>query len=254
MNERDDIQIEKYMDDALDVAEKKVFEARLANEPSLQKAYEQRTRLGQLLAANQKEQEFTQFLDEVSDPFFESYVAEPIEMTASKVVPFYKKRTFSIIALATAAVIALLLAVPFLFPQNLYDQFNDHRPLALTDQSGATTALQAAETAFNEEDYTVAVVALDSYLANNPQDIEAQLYKGISLLELDQLEEAKTIFMSIAEGSSVFASEALWYAALAYLKEGNEVASASTLRQLIELASDSQLIEKAKQLLAELED
>ncbi|MEM9887837.1 MAG: tetratricopeptide repeat protein [Bacteroidota bacterium] len=252
MKEQDDLLIEQYIESTLTEKEKQDFEQRLQEDQALAAAYELRLSMDQFLEDKAKKEQFTQFIEGVSQDFFAERDSK--KTTDAKVVSIWQRFPFVVASLAIAAAIALLLILPFLRPQDRYEQFNDHRALALVEMSiQNTAAAQEAQTAFNAGDYSTALDALNAYLTDRPEDVEAQLYKGISLLELNELQAARAIFEPIAEGTSAFQSEGLWYLALSYLKEEDAVNTKKYLERLITENKDQNLIDKAKRLQNELE-
>jgi tetratricopeptide (TPR) repeat protein len=92
--------------------------------------------------------------------------------------------------------------------------------------------ISAAEKAFAAKDYAGALAAIDQVLAQDPVNTTAQLYKGICLLELDRVTEARTAWLSLTTGNTALKSEAQWYTALSYLKEHNDEACKTALRAI----------------------
>lgn len=251
MNEHDELLIEKYVANTLKKDEQTAFEKRLRNEPSLAKALDLHTSMRSFLTEKAKQDSFSEFLTGVSDEYF----METSPKETIKIIPLYKRNSFRIGLGLVAAISLFLIVFPFLKSPDLYSQFKNHRPLAITQQSNETsTLLIEAEKAFNEKNYTNAYNSLNKYLESEPNDVEATLYKGISLLELNNIDDAKPIFQSISNGSSVFKVEALWYLALAHLKDDEPEQCTDTLNELIAQNQDIKLVKRAEELLARLED
>jgi tetratricopeptide (TPR) repeat protein len=122
---------------------------------------------------------------------------------------------------AAAASVALLAVVWFYtrtaaFPE--YAQYAVHEPLSLAER-GDDSLKHQAEQAFNSKQYARAVAWFDRLLAIDPNDTELQLYKGVSLLELDRISEAELLFNGIKDSNSVYKDKAIWYLALSALKQ-----------------------------------
>ncbi len=253
MTERDDLLLERYFKQELSPEERIAFEARLEQDSELAATYELHVSMKSFLREKNKQAQFANFLEDVSASYFKEKQTVVGE-TKDTIVPIWKRPTFIGSILAVAAAIAGVLLFPFLINSNLYEQFNEHRPLALVEQSSNTNeTLVTAERAFNAGDFQSALIALTQYLNTNPNDTEARLYKGISLLELDQTVEAATIFQAIANGDSALQTEGLWYWALSDIKQGDNTTAKAKLKRLITENKDSKLSKQAERLLSKLD-
>jgi thioredoxin-like negative regulator of GroEL len=90
----------------------------------------------------------------------------------------------------------------------------------------------------------------ESYIQENPNDPQVQLYYGIALLETNQIQKSRSVFQKIIQGESLWKEEAQWYLALLYLKT-NQPEQVKTLLQ--QLSSDNRNYSNAKKLLNQLE-
>lgn len=244
MNERDDYLIDGYASNTLKENEKNAFEARLKNEPELAEALDLQMRMYAFLDKKNEK-----FLQDVKDDFLSEYPPTPIS------IPLYKRPIFRI-GVGIAAAVSLVLIIwqinEPLKPANTSQ--TAHKRYAVIEQSDgiASNDLIEAAAAFNSGDYTNAANSLDKYLTSTPDDVEALLYKGISLLELGKIKDAKTIFRDISNGDSFFKANALWYLALTHLRENDIVSCKNVLNQLIVQNQDVLLVKKAKLLLKKL--
>jgi thioredoxin-like negative regulator of GroEL len=97
----------------------------------------------------------------------------------------------------------------------------------------AQSAFATAMTAYARGDYTAAQGRLAAFLESHPGDTRASFYRGVSLLMLDNPEEALPL-LSAASQSPARPAEARWYLALAQLKAGDVTAA---LRDLVAVAA-----------------
>ena len=67
---------------------------------------------------------------------------------------------------------------------------------------------------------------------------EEKLFYGITLLETDNLVEAKVVFVEIENGTSIYQNKATWYLALLALKENNLEVCKLYLKKLPKNADD----------------
>ncbi|MEN0006844.1 MAG: hypothetical protein AAF798_22010 [Bacteroidota bacterium] len=141
-----------------------------------------------------------------------------LQQQPPQVVPMRRRILF--IAGVAAAVAALVyFAWPFLMPSSLYEQFNQHQPLALQERGDLNTLMTEAEQAFNTKDFELAYAKLQTLTQQQDTDVRARLALGIAALETDRLAEAETIFTQLRQGESAVTDGASWYLGLTYVKK-----------------------------------
>src|SRR5690606_19502540 len=86
-----------------------------------------------------------------------------------------------------------------------------------------------AEKAFNNKDYKDAEKYLSQLLHKDQDNLELQLYKAVSLVELNKYEEADVLYQTIIQSPSVYNNKAKWYLALSKLKQKKISESISVL-------------------------
>jgi Flp pilus assembly protein TadD len=152
---------------------------------------------------------------------------------------------------ATAASVALLCAA--LFYTSLsnpdYKEYAVYEPIELVQRGSEDATRFEAQQAFNSHDYTRAAQLFTTLLDQDKNNSELQLYKGISLLELNRINEANTIFNIVRVSGSVFSNEAIWMLALSALKEKDYKKCESLLK---EIPAGSEEYDRAQALLNEL--
>lgn len=146
---------------------------------------------------------------------------------------------------AIAASVAIIIGVYFLTPSDpVYKDFVDIPELSLTERSGGEVYTKKAEEAFNERKYDVAADNLFALLQKDINNSEYQFYYGISLLELNRYPEAKNVFQKLYQGDSLFKYKALWFEALAELKQKKYSRCRTLLKKLPKTAEDYQNAQK----------
>lgn len=153
--------------------------------------------------------------------------------------------------IAVAASILVLFSV-FIFKDAeppKYTEYAMHEPLEIGVRGTTNPIGDAAEKAFNTKDYARAEMELRKLLASNPQNVEWQLYYGISLIEIDKIATAVTVLGPISSGDSVYKYTAKWYTALGYLKSGKLEWCKGVLE---EIPVEAEEFEKAQVLLGRL--
>ena len=248
MKKQDNILLDNYFNGLLTDAQAQQVRERAAGDPAFGREFSLRTEMEDFPRRASKRQALVDTLVAVEQDFFkENTAAKP---QTSK--PMTAKVNWARWATAIAASLVLLLGAFWFFNQTAlpeYHQYAQHAPLSLTVRGVADQAVGNAEKAFSTKDYAAALAALEQIIASDPGNITAQLYRGISLLELDRVAEARAAFAPIALGQSALRGEANWYFALSYLKE-KKYAACETALQAIDPGADH--YEEAQELMKKL--
>ena len=168
-------------------------------------------------------------LKSVGKDYFEDKIAET--------QPFKVVRNNIRRWIALAASVTLIGAAIWFFNRSevtapTYQQYAQHTPLSLTVMGNTEQAKTDAETAFGQKDYARALAALEQVVTAEPNNVKAQLFQGICLLELDRAAEARAIFEPLSTGNSALREDAVWYVGLSYLKENNTTACKAALAKI----------------------
>lgn len=141
----------------------------------------------------------------------------------SKVIPLQqpaKKKRFPYYWIAASFVI--LLGISMVFNNNSkpsYQDFANHETLSLTVRGTDNINYKQAEKAFNTKQYKRANNFFDIILNEAPTATEIKLYKAISLIEINNFNEADSLLRNLSKQNTVYSSEACWYLALSKLKQ-----------------------------------
>jgi tetratricopeptide (TPR) repeat protein len=122
---------------------------------------------------------------------------------------------------AAAASIALICAFFFYtsFSTPEYSDYAHYEPLALVERGNEDASILKAQQAFNTRRYADAVEAINALLKHDDKNDALKIYKGISLLELNRVAEANSLFTEVSNSSSIYKDKALWMLALSALKQ-----------------------------------
>jgi anti-sigma-K factor RskA len=245
MNEQDYILIDDYLSGLLDAATQQQVEERIATDAAFATALAETQKMLEWVRREPARRAFKETNAVLGTEFF----AETAEKTEKKaiVVPMTQTRWWA----AAAAVLLLAAAVWFVGrpPADLYPQYAMHTPPSLTVRSNGDQLAATAETAFKRADYAAALSALQQLAAQRPDDPTIQFYTGVCYLELQRASEARQVFTSLAQGSTVWRDEAKWYVALTHLKEKN---TAACVEALSAIQSGEDRYETAQRLLKAL--
>lgn len=249
MNERDFTLLNDYFNGLLAPDDAQAVEARAATDAEFGEEFSLRQQMEAYPRRAALRKSFTDTLTAVETDFFQEKEGKKPEIQPPMTAKVNRMRW-----LAAAAALALLaVAVWFISsPEPAeYNQYAQHVPLSLTLRGAADQAASEAESAFNEKNYPAAFAALDRLLAEQPDNLTAQLYKGICLIELDRTADARAILVPIANDTSALRIEATWYVALSYLKEKN---TAACRAELLKIPSGDVRYEQAQALLKKLKE
>lgn len=238
--------IEQYFQKEMDEQQLADFQQALASDKELNAAFEARQEMEEFLTHRPNREALKANIAAIEGDFFHEATAPTTE---AKRIVMGRKKLYWLIGAAAAALI-LVFAIPTLFNTTpSYQQFAEHRPLSLQERSTSDNAIAQIEAAFNSQNYQTAYSGLDTYLQENPQDVSARVYKGISALELNLFTEATNIFSTLSEGNSAFKQTARWYLGLTYLKQEDY---SSCKAALLLIPEDNYWYPKARSILTKL--
>jgi len=208
MQEQDYILFEDYLSGKLDSEEKVAFENRLQKDLEFQEAFNTYKQASEFLenhiANEEKAEAFKSNLEAVSKKYFDK---EASNRTSFKGInPWY----YSIAA-------AAILVIGFFFTQQfsspVYDNYANYGTISLTVRGTQSEILSKAETAFNTHNYEDAAMYFSELLKTDERNMELQLYKAVSLVELNNYAKADPLFNHIIQTHSVYKNKAIWYLA-----------------------------------------
>ncbi len=171
-----------------------------------------------------------------------------------------KVRSLSIVYSVAASIVVLVVAGIYFYSfntpdyQSLYaENFTPYEDMILArGEEGIADEelLSEGMTAYNEQQYDLAINKLSDYLSNNPEKYGVAFYIGLAQLELNNIEEAIANF-KIAQKDPLFLQQAQWYQALSYLKS-EQLDQAKNILQLVEDQNSHYKREAAGELLKDI--
>jgi thioredoxin-like negative regulator of GroEL len=150
-----------------------------------------------------------------------------------------------------SAVIVVFFGLVFLskLSEPTYSDYANYENISFTVRGENDELLVKTERAFNNKDFTEAIQYFDQILENDPDNAEIQLYKAISLIEIDQFSKADEILGSLSQKTTAYKYKAIWYWALSKLKQNDDEECKNILNQIPEEADE---YEQANKLLRKL--
>ena len=243
MNEEDYKLLDQYLQDELTDDQKTALLERLTSDEALAAALELRQQMHTYLRTQAQQPG----LEEVMKDLGRTYFAPAKEEI--KIVPMARRRWSVWVGVAAAIALILLIWNPF-GPDNLYQAYADHPPLALVEKGDGQALAQQAEVAYQQGDFATAYPLLNELTALSSANVQLQLALGISALETGRTTKARQFFEELANGNSALRSYGQWYLALSYLKTEDFAQAKIELQKLDD--ADPALYTKAAQLLEAL--
>ena len=206
--------IDAYLNGELNAEEQQRFEEELRSNTQLQEQVNAYRLLNSTVGKNQQAEQTLPQLKQILDPLTHQYFKQ------QKAKVFTMKRTMYMLAAAASVVLILMLALPGTSP----DGYSiDNMPGAIV--RGTEDEKAKAAQLFNNKQYAEAATAFAKLKATAPADATVDFYLGISLLKTEQYVDAMPLFETLANGTSVYAEDANFFAALsAYHLQQNEKA------------------------------
>lgn len=213
MNEKDYTHLDDYFNGVLSPTDAQAVRERAAVDVEFGQAFSLMVDMHALPKKAAHRQAVKNTLEAVEKDFFTEKAAEIAPMKAKSNLGRW---------LAAAASIVLVAGAYWFYSRPgapEYHQYAQHAPLSLTQRGNAGQSASEAENAFATKHYAEALGRLELLLQNEPDNINAQLYKAICLIEMDKTPGARAVLIPIESGASALKGEARWYIALSYLKE-----------------------------------
>jgi tetratricopeptide (TPR) repeat protein len=107
--------------------------------------------------------------------------------------------------------------------------------------------------AYKTKNFEAAASQIQAYLQEQPNDLIARFYLGMTYMELKQFDQAQQTFEPVIEARSTYYEEASWYNALSLLKQ-NEKTKAEEQLQLITQEGKSRFVKPARELAGQLKN
>lgn len=205
--------IDAYLNGELNAEEQQAFEQELRSNTQLQEQVNAYSLLTSTVGKHQQAEQTLPELKRILDPLTHQYFKK------EKAKVFTMRRTMYMMAAAASVILILLLALPGTSPDNY--SF-DNMPGAIV--RGAEDEKAKAAQLFNNKQYAEAATAFVQLRATAPADATVDFYLGISLLKTEKYVEALQLFEALVNGTSVYAEDANFFAALSayHLKQNDK--------------------------------
>lgn len=244
--ERDIDLIEKYHNGTLRTEENQAVKDRMASDPVFASMVEDYTDVIEGIRASGKEK----FRAEVAG--WEKELRAEEQQKSRSIGVFFSKYW----SIAAALLIVALVAVYFLVPQKagganeLYTAYFVPYDDVMTVREESNALLTEAIHFYNNKEYTAAAERFQNYVTENQNDLNAQFYLGLSLIESGKVNDGIDALGLVITGKGLLKEQAEWYRALGYLKLGDIESCKKQLEEINREGHDYQ--SKAVSLLSDL--
>jgi TolA-binding protein len=247
--------IEKYIRGELTGTELISFERELTKNKSLADEVNLRKEIDKFLK-NKEALELREMLDEIHEE-----VTSNVKNSSMQKRKGIIRILFSRWQYAAAAVIFLLAFTAVLFftirpslNERLYAQYFkplDGTSLVRSDKQEDMSNRQSAMNEYNDEHYEKSWMMLKDISNRDTADAEVYFYRGISAMEINDLNDAISSFNIVIKNStSLYIDEATWYLALSYLKKNDRLVAETQFKKIVE--SNSNHKDEAQEILEKL--
>jgi thioredoxin-like negative regulator of GroEL len=241
MNEEIYLSFDRYLANEMPADERAAFELQLTSDTVLAEKFRIYQEVQEIVGARYQREEQ------------EMAFRENLELIGNEEVVEKTARTVKMNWYLWAAAASIAFICAFLFYTSSstpeYSAYAHYEPLALAERGNEDASILKAQQAFNSQRYAEAVAAIDVLLKQDGKNDALKIYKGISLLELNRVEEANSLFTEVSRTSSIYKDKAFWMLALSALKQKDYETCEDYLRKIPEGSPEYR---QAQDLLGEL--
>ncbi|SJZ41091.1 DNA-directed RNA polymerase specialized sigma subunit, sigma24 family [Chitinophaga eiseniae] len=212
MTADDLVAADRFLAGQMPEAEKRLFDARLKTDATLNQQVKRFELFRQLLAQRICK-------DPSRDALLHQLFSRRNAWFAQKEsTPTPIRNTVILIALFAAGIAIMLYVSPW--RKNIYRQFASTEMQA-PDADSLRLPKEAIEK-FNRGHFADAITILDKVLQQYPNNLYARYYRGVCKVDLNQLQPARADLVQVYQQSNDLKYEAAFYMGLSYLKEGHK--------------------------------
>ncbi|MBU8891266.1 MAG: tetratricopeptide repeat protein [Bacteroidales bacterium] len=211
--------IEKYIDGELEKNEILNFEKLLSGDQDLKRDYDLSVEINNSIIEDD-----VMALRDTLDYMYndEQKVKRTPSVFANR--RFYYAAASAALLIATGGMVQRL-SSPDLGNNEVFEKYYTPYEITVTHRSGNTEVDRLLLNAFEKyenKDYEQALVLFEEVLESRNNDMAVNLYSGISYLEEEKYQKAKSSFSNvISDDDNLFIEQAKWYLGMCYLKTEN---------------------------------
>lgn len=240
MNEEKLLTVARYLEGDMELQEKEGFEKQLETDAELQELAAEYKIIHQTLkmkiapSAEDRNLKATletlnkQYFNSADDKVLRTEQLEDVPVVKLSVAPYLKW-----VSIAAVLIIGLLIWAPW--SASLYEKYGISTEMSVAERGAdQPNSLEKAAALYNAKDYAAARKILQPMYMETPQNTLLAYYFAITLVETGKEAEARTVFLKLYNGESVFKYDAAYYTALSFLKQENEKDARTWLEKIPE--------------------
>lgn len=248
MNEEKLLAVARYLEGDMEHQEKTEFEFSIQTDPELQGMLAEYKNVHQTLkmkiAPSEADADVKATLASLNRQYFKDETSLETKANASpKIVSI--KPYLKWMSVAAVLIIGLLVWAPW--SAGLYEKYAISKEMSVVERGEDNkNNLEKAANFYNSGDFTSASDILQKEYADSPENSMVAYYYGVSLIETEKMDEARTVLTKIYDGASVFKYDAAYYVALSYVKEKSNPEAIAWLEKI---PSGTSNFDKAQELI-----
>lgn len=223
--------IESYIDGEMDQNEILGFEDLLSSDIGIKQDYELSMEINNSII-----EEDVMALRETMDYMYNDEIVVKRTPTIFTQKRFYYAAASMALLIATGGLIQRI-ASPNMDSSEVFEKYYNPYEITVTHRSGNTEVDRLLLNAFEkyeEKNYEQALVLFEEVLETRKNDMALNLYSGISYMEEEKYQKAKTSFDNIiSDKDNLFIEQAKWYLGMCYLKTENTEKAENVLKEII---------------------
>ena len=223
--------IESYIDGEMDQNEILGFEDLLSSDIGIKQDYELSMEINNSII-----EEDVMALRETMDYMYNDEIVVKRTPTIFTQKRFYYAAASMALLIATGGLIQRI-ASPDMDSSEVFEKYYTPYEITVTHRSGNTEVDRLLLNAFEkyeEKNYEQALVLFEEVLETRKNDMALNLYSGISYMEEEKYQKAKTSFDNIiSDKDNLFIEQAKWYLGMCYLKTENTEKAENVLKEII---------------------
>lgn len=201
----------RYVEGDMDETERIGFEIRVQNELDLQQHLKDYNEIHQSLKIRLAPDQKNELLRDTLYAFNRQYFVE--EAKVASITPIINWMT------GISAVLLLSFLIWASWRNNLYSEYAGNSAMSVTKRSAEKkTDLDKAAQFYNNKNFNAAKPLLEKQYKAEPENAIIAYYYGNTLVETNNVDDARTVLNRIYSGNSAFKYDAAYSIALSYLK------------------------------------
>lgn len=201
----------RYVEGDMDETERIGFEMRVQTELDLQQHLKDYNEIHQSLKIHLAPRQEDELLCDTLFAFNRQYFTE--EAKVSSIKPLINW----MIGIAAVLLVGFLIWAPW--RNNLYSEYAGYNTMSIAKRSAEKeTDLNNIAQFYNQRNFNVAKPLLEKQYRTEPKNAMLAYYYGNTLVETNNVDEARTVLNKVYSSTSVFKYDAAYTIALSYLK------------------------------------